>query len=154
MSSMRWDWIAERKWQEAQASGALDDLAGTGQPLRLDDDSNVPAEWRAAFHLLRRAGWAPDWVEAARQAQTAVDAAGRDLRRALADHPDRAGEGWLRALDRFGDEVREANRWIDLANLKAPHASLQRPRWDPARLAEGIIGMKQDETPATTSRSS
>jgi hypothetical protein len=151
---MRWEWIAERKWQEAQASGALDGLAGTGRPLRLDDDSNVPAEWRAAFHLLRRAGWAPDWAEAARQAQTSVDVAGQDLRRALDDDPERARAGWQRALDRFGDEVREANRWIDLANLKAPHPSLQRPRWNAARLAEGIIGKKQDETPDGTQRPS
>jgi len=146
MSPMIWDWIAERRWQEAQASGALDHLAGKGQPLHLEDESNVPAEWRLAFHVLRHAGYAPEWIGAARQAQTSVDAAGDDLRRALAEHPDRAGADWQRALDRFGDEVREANRRIDLANLKAPHPSLQRPRWDAARLAERIIGKKQDAT--------
>ena len=144
---MIWNWIAERKWQEAQASGALDHLAGKGQPLHLEDDSNVPEEWRLAFHVLRGAGWAPEWAKAARQAQASVDAATADLRRALAEHPDQAGAGWLRAVDRFGDEVREANRWIDLANLKAPHPSLQRPRWDGARLAQGIIEVKQDDTP-------
>lgn len=154
MRPMRWDWIAERKWLEAKASGALDDLAGTGQPLRLEDDSNVPAEWRLTFHLLRRAGWAPDWIEAARQAQALMKEAGRDLRRASADCTDRGGAAWGRALDRFGSEVQEANRWIDLANLKAPHPSLQRPRWDAERSAEGIIGTMQDETPDRTSPSS
>jgi hypothetical protein len=147
MSPTMWNWIAERKWQEAQASGALDHLAGAGQPLPMEDDSNVPEEWRLAFHVLRRAGWAPEWAEAARQAQASVDAAGRDLRRALAEHPDQAGAGWLRALDRFEGAIREANRWIDRANLKTPHPSLQRPRWDAARLARGIIAEKQDETP-------
>jgi hypothetical protein len=144
---MIWNWIAERKWQEAQASGALDHLAGSGRPLHWEDDSNVPEEWRLAFHVLRRAGWAPEWAEAARQAQASVDAATDDLRRALAEHQHRAGAGWLRALERFEGEVREANRWIDLANLKAPHPSLQRPRWDAARLAQGIIEGIQDDTP-------
>ena len=153
MRPVRWDWIAERRWQEAQASGALDDLAGTGRPLRLEDDSNVPAEWRLTYHILRRSGWAPEWIEAARQAQAFVDAAGQDLRRALADHPDRVGADWQRAVDRFGGEVQQANRWIDIANLKAPHPSLQRPRWDAGRLAEGIIGTKPDESPDPTSQS-
>jgi hypothetical protein len=147
MSPMMWNRIAERKWQEAQASGGLDHLAGAGRPLQMEDDSNVPEEWRLAFHVLRGAGWAPEWAEAARQAQASVDEAGRDLRRALAEDPDRAGAGWLQALERFEGEIREANRWIDLANVKAPHPSLQRPRWDAARLAQGIIAEKQDDTP-------
>jgi len=53
------DRIAEQKITEAVAHGELDDLPGQGRPLCLDDDSLVPQELRAAYRLLKNAGYLP-----------------------------------------------------------------------------------------------
>lgn len=78
--------IAEQRIREAMARGEFDDLQGKGRPLDLAYLENVPPELRAAYTLLRNAGFAPPEVElrkeiAALQAQLAV--AG-DLREARA----------------------------------------------------------------------
>lgn len=53
------DTIAERRIREAQERGEFDDLPGTGFPLDLDDDALVPEELRAAYRLLKNAGFVP-----------------------------------------------------------------------------------------------
>jgi hypothetical protein len=61
------DQIGERKIAEAIARGELDDLPGAGRPLELDDDSHVPEDLRAAYRILRNAGYAPPEVQALNQ---------------------------------------------------------------------------------------
>ncbi len=53
------DQIAEARIQEAIERGDLRDLPGAGQPLVLDDDSAVPEVLRAAYRLLKNAGFLP-----------------------------------------------------------------------------------------------
>ncbi|MRS17481.1 DUF1992 domain-containing protein [Enterobacteriaceae bacterium RIT691] len=53
------DQWAERHILAAQKKGEFDSLAGIGQPLQLDDDSQVPPELRAGFRLLKNAGCLP-----------------------------------------------------------------------------------------------
>ena len=53
------DKIAETHISEAIERGDLDNLPGTGKPLELDDDSNVPEELRAGYRLLKNAGYIP-----------------------------------------------------------------------------------------------
>ncbi len=56
--------IAERKIAEAIARGELDNLAGAGKPLAMDEDlSGVPAELRMAYKILKNAGFVPPEVE-------------------------------------------------------------------------------------------
>ena len=56
--------IAERKIREAMARGDLDNLAGAGNPLAMDEDlSGVPAEMRMAYKVLKNAGFVPPEVE-------------------------------------------------------------------------------------------
>lgn len=57
------DSIAERKIAEAIAAGELDDLPGAGRPLELDDDSHVPEDLRAAYRILKNAGYVPPEVQ-------------------------------------------------------------------------------------------
>jgi hypothetical protein len=54
--------IAERRILEAIREGAFDDLPGAGQPLRLEDDSNVPEDLRVAYKILKNAGYVPKEV--------------------------------------------------------------------------------------------
>lgn len=56
------DKIAERHIVEAIERGELEDLPGSGKPLKLDDDSMVPTELRAAYRILKNAGFVPPQV--------------------------------------------------------------------------------------------
>jgi len=58
------DAIAERRIREAQARGELDHLPGAGAPLALDDDALVPEDLRAAYRILKNAGFLPPELEA------------------------------------------------------------------------------------------
>ena len=51
--------IAEQKIKAAIESGEFDNLPGNGKPLRLDDDSSVPAELRIMHKVLRNANLLP-----------------------------------------------------------------------------------------------
>ena len=58
------DLIAERKIAEALARGELDNLPGEGRPLELDDDALIPEDLRAAYRILKNAGFVPPEVQA------------------------------------------------------------------------------------------
>ena len=62
------DVIAEERIARARDAGELDDLPGAGKPLELDDDSLVPQELRAAYRILKNAGFVPPEVEALNEA--------------------------------------------------------------------------------------
>jgi hypothetical protein len=53
------DQLAEARIEDAIERGLLDDLPGDGKPLELDDDSMVPEHLRAAYRLLKNAGYLP-----------------------------------------------------------------------------------------------
>lgn len=57
------DAIAERRIREAQERGEFDDLPGAGAPLELDDDALVPEDLRAAYRVLKNAGFLPPELE-------------------------------------------------------------------------------------------
>ena len=56
--------IAERRIAEALERGELANLPGAGRPLALDDDALVPEDLRAAYRILKNAGYVPPEVEA------------------------------------------------------------------------------------------
>ncbi|QLK62775.1 DUF1992 domain-containing protein [Enterobacteriaceae bacterium Kacie_13] len=51
-------WV-EKYIKDASENGEFDNLAGRGKPLVLDDDSGVPEELRAAYRILKNAGYLP-----------------------------------------------------------------------------------------------
>ena len=53
------DGLIERRIQSAMARGEFDNLPGAGRPLALDDDPLVPASLRAAYRVLKNAGFVP-----------------------------------------------------------------------------------------------
>lgn len=57
------DRIAEARLQEAVERGELDDNPLAGRPLPLEDDSAVAPELRAAYRILKNAGYVPEEVE-------------------------------------------------------------------------------------------
>ena len=60
---MTLDALAEERIREAQARGEFDDLPGAGRPLALDDDAMVPEELRAAYRVLKNAGFVPPEIQ-------------------------------------------------------------------------------------------
>jgi hypothetical protein len=99
--------IAERKIREAIEEGAFDRLEGAGKPLDLSENPFEDAADRMANRLLKNNGFAPDWIEEARE----IEAESRRLR-APGEVPKRD------LLER----VAALNRRIGAFNLKAPAA--------------------------------
>ena len=57
------EFLAERRIEEAVANGELDDLPGAGKPLDLDDeDPLLPGELRMARRILRNAGYSDEEI--------------------------------------------------------------------------------------------
>lgn len=89
------DRLAEERIREAMEQGEFDDLPGAGRPLKLDDDSMIPEELRAAYRLLKNSGFLPPELELRKEIEAAEqlllgieDATERSLARARLD--------WLR----------------------------------------------------------
>jgi hypothetical protein len=59
--------IAEQRLREAVERGELDDYAGKGEPLDLEDLSHVPEDLRAGYALLKSHGFVPDELVAHRE---------------------------------------------------------------------------------------
>lgn len=80
---MGWlDQWGEDRIRAAVARGEFQGLPGEGRPLKLEEDSLVPAELRMAYRILRNAGLVPPEVQALRDAN--------DLAVAAAHAPDEA----------------------------------------------------------------
>lgn len=77
--------LAERKILEAMERGEFDNLPGAGKPLRVEDDSMVPGELRAAYRILKNAGFLPPEVELRKEILTL-----RDLLRTVEDDGGRS----------------------------------------------------------------
>jgi Domain of unknown function (DUF1992) len=71
-----WHFIAERKIREAMEDGAFDHLEGAGKPLDLREYPFEDPSDRMAHRLLKNNGFAPGWIEEAKE----IDAESRRLR--------------------------------------------------------------------------
>src|SRR5437899_7588168 len=103
-----WQTIAERKIREAMEEGAFDNLAGKGRPLDLEENPYEDPSQRMGHRLLRNNGFAPAWIEEARELEQAIDLARRDLARVPA------------ASAAFRARIDAINRRILAHNLKTP----------------------------------
>src|SRR5882724_13635979 len=98
----RWQNIAERKIREAMAEGAFENLRGKGRLLDLEEDPYEDPSLRMAHRLLRNNGFAPAWIEEAKDLEHAIEMTRRDIARALAG---RGTEERQRILDRFRGQI-------------------------------------------------
>ncbi len=64
------DKIAEERIREAIEHGEFDDLPGKGKPLKLEDDSHLPADLRLAYKILKNANCLPPELELRREIRT------------------------------------------------------------------------------------
>jgi hypothetical protein len=61
------DQLCEARIQQAIKNGEFDELPGSGKPLTLDNDSMIPEELRAAYRLLKNAGYIPPELQLRRE---------------------------------------------------------------------------------------
>jgi Domain of unknown function (DUF1992) len=111
-----WHFIAERKIREAMDEGAFDQLEGEGEPLDLSENPYEDASLRMAHRLLKNNGFAPAWVEEAKE----IDA---EYRRLLTYASSSTKE--------FRERVERLNKRILVFNLKAPTVSVHRQPFRP-----------------------
>ena len=55
--------LVEQRILAAQKNGEFDDLEGSGQPIKYEDDSGVPEDLRMAYKMLKNADFAPPEIE-------------------------------------------------------------------------------------------
>jgi hypothetical protein len=111
----KWESIAERKIQEAMEAGVFDNLPDKGKPIPLDvNPFEDPSLWMG-HHLLRVNGFAPAWIEEARD----IDQSAARLRSMLM-------EASPRAMAEFRERGVELNRRILTYNLKCPSAQFHK----------------------------
>jgi hypothetical protein len=106
-----WHFIAERKIREGMEEGAFDHLEGAGKPLDLRENPFEDPLDRMAHRLLKNNGFAPAWIEEAKE----IEAESCRLRAR-----DKA------STDDFRSRVAALNRRIVAFNLKAPALSLHK----------------------------
>src|SRR5258705_3450523 len=107
----KWENIAERKIREAMAEGAFDNLKGKGKPLDLEEDPYEDPSMRMAHRLLRTSGFAPAWIEEAKDLEHEIEM----LRRDVASATGGPGPAEKR-------RIAEINQRIFSHNLKTPSA--------------------------------
>jgi hypothetical protein len=115
----QWESIAERKIREAMAAGVFENLPSKGKPIPLDQDPFEDPSLRMAHHLLRVNGFAPPWIEEAREIDHALLRLRTGLEDARRSHAV-TSPSWQRALDGFRCEARQLNSRIFTYNLKSP----------------------------------
>ena len=107
----QWHFIADRKIREAIAEGAFDHLEGAGKPLDLRENPFEDPSDRMAHRLLKNNGFAPAWIEEAKE----IDAELRGL----------SAETKV-STDDFRRRVVALNRRILSFNLRAPSISVHK----------------------------
>ena len=65
------DQIAEARIQEAIERGELRELPGEGRSLRLNDELAIPEELRAAYRILKNAGFLPPELQLRKEVREA-----------------------------------------------------------------------------------
>jgi len=122
--------LVERIIQEAIENGQFDDLPGQGKPLPLNKNPYLEPGQDLAFDLLKRNGFAPEWIERDKEIRRNLAQARHKIQLAWQQRQGNpaAEPKWRAAVTRFETELAKLNRKIDELNLMVPAVSLQRPR--------------------------
>lgn len=122
------DALIERRIKAAISRGEFDNLPGAGRPLALDDDLLVPVELRAAYRLLRNAGFVPPELTQVAEVNQLL---GRLSRADIGDSERRAGGRRLRALllqlELAGRTATAQAAWLQYSEALREHCLDRRP---------------------------
>ena len=125
-----WQNLISKQIDEAVAKGAFDDLPGTGQPLRLDEHPNEPAEMRMANKLLKDNDLTPAWIGDRKALLAEIEALRAAMQqqwdqicaRVESDGNDREAPtlSWNRTLLQWEERITDLNRRIVDLNITLP----------------------------------
>jgi DnaJ family protein C protein 28 len=132
-----WERWIDKMIREAIEAGQFDGLRGAGRPIDWEDESLVDDAWVMAFRIMREQGFAPEWIELAKEIRRELTSARATVLNAwrwrVARLPGaREGERryidaeWRRARTAFAETVAELNVKIADFNLKVPIVRLQK----------------------------
>ena len=68
--------LAEERIREAIERGEFDNLAGSGKPLKLEDDRHIPDDLRLAYKILKNANCLPPELELKKEITAAEELLG------------------------------------------------------------------------------
>ena len=131
----KWERIVDRLIAESIGDGDVSHLPAAGKRLPLNDESNTPADMRAAFKIMEDHNVAPDWIEAGKRLEQAEAKLRRQLRERARRHlrdldrarsdahskrRERVQSTWLQYRARFLERVERYNREALTHNLALP----------------------------------
>lgn len=125
--------LVERIIQEAMDEGKFDNLPGKGKPLVFEDNPYLESGQQWAYGLLKRNGFAPEWIERDKAIRTELASMRERLQRAWQYLQVSRGDElsqirWKAAVAHVKERLEELNRDIDDFNLVVPVLSAQRRR--------------------------
>jgi hypothetical protein len=118
--------------EEAQNEGQFNNLRGTGQPLKFEDETHIPPELRMAHRLLKEHDLVPEWIMLKQEIETArvklrdrIERGWQSYQRALAaadrfDQRQEAETNWRQSQGRYQQAADKLNSEILRYNLKVP----------------------------------
>ena len=122
--------LVERIIREAMENGEFDNLPGKGKPLDLNENAFLEPGLEWAYGLLKRNGFAPEWIERDKAIRQELEEVRRQLQtdwqqrsESSLDEPE-----WQKIVARFEERLHKLNRKIDDFNLVVPIVRLQRSR--------------------------
>jgi hypothetical protein len=140
--------------REAMRKGEFDGLPGAGKPLKLDDDSNVPAELRLAHRILKQNDFMPEWIALGKEIETLYASALNALHDELRAYRGRLGDAqrsetpevfiaeaetlWRVAQGTFRTTIVELNKKLLTYNLKLPPGVARRALLNAERELERV----------------
>ena len=140
----RWERIVDQLVTDAIGNGDVSHLPGAGAPLRLDDGSHTPDEWRMAFKIMNDHEVLPGWIASGK----ALEKQEVELRKQIADrarlYRDRlqladVDRGWEHYKEKMRQRIGRHNREVLLLNLKLPAGLPHRPILNPTTVIKQAI---------------
>jgi len=123
--------------RQAIKEGKFKDLAGKGQPLKLDENPHEDPETRLANKILVNSGFSPAWIKERREIESELERSrnqlwtARELFREADSEDDRFKTiEWEKAVDRFREQITALNKRIESYNLDAPLVQLHLAKVD------------------------
>jgi len=123
--------------KNAMERGVFDDLGGKGKPLDLRENPLVAREWRTAYSMLEKEGYALPWMEDRKEIEKDLKEAQLALKRTWNWRNTRMENGdgtpiveheWRKAQVKFSEVVVALNKRIEAYNAQIPADVFYRPR--------------------------
>ena len=131
------DKAVEQAIQKAMREGKFNNLPGEGEPLKLNENPYVDKEWRLAYDMLSRDGYALPWMDKRNAIEEELGEALHALTRTWNWRGKALDEGqesflveneWKIAQNRFCKIGKDLNQRIDDLNLEVPSDQFMRAR--------------------------